>query len=229
MPTFYINNNQKEVLEAVISGHINNRAAHSLLDIGAGDGYLAKRLAPKVRRYLAMETKSERVAELRRASLSVVEGQFPNIPVTETFDIVLSSHSLPEGADDYKPFLEIAWQLVAPGGELVIVTFKGAHDELWQLTRKLRPGWVDDDQPKYEEMMAILGKWGKPSITSVTSYSATSDKDEMMRFLTWSIGGSETLKGAYQSVLGDYLAKQQESGTYCVGHQHLVVSMSKES
>ena len=60
-----ITTNQKDVLFREISLYLKKYKVKSLLDIGAGDGILAQKLANRVSRYLAIESDRERIEKLR--------------------------------------------------------------------------------------------------------------------------------------------------------------------
>src|SRR5665213_298589 len=146
---------QAEVLTACILGFVRDRRARSVLDIGAGRGLVAE--------------------ALRAAGLDVVQGTFP-VALDERFDLVVSSHSIPEGdVALYEPFLAGAWKLVASGGTLLIVTFKGSTESpIRKLSAELL-GVTHGVDDRYTAMLRILREYGDVEITKTCSHVETDD------------------------------------------------------
>src|SRR5690606_39138006 len=170
-PTFRYN--QKEVLVKNIIRYIKDSNTKSLLDIGAGDGDVALPISKEVQYYFAVEVNNERVNNLQKLGLNAIYGIFPNTTnkITETFDMVLSSHSIPEqlGVEDhnlYKPFLEKAWELLNKNGILLIVTFKGSVDDPVRLIAEKITGKQirTHSDALYETMIKILNEFGEPKV-----------------------------------------------------------------
>jgi 2-polyprenyl-3-methyl-5-hydroxy-6-metoxy-1,4-benzoquinol methylase len=98
-------------------------SAKSALDVGCGDGMLARLLAQSVERVVGIDRDAEQI-ELAKAStttvqLEFVQGDVMNYPFAETFDAVLSVatlHHLPTEAA-----LRRLADLVSPGGVVAIV------------------------------------------------------------------------------------------------------------
>jgi hypothetical protein len=221
---FTVDNDQKRVLLDRISAIIARDQAQSLLDIGAGHPLLAVPLSRCVERYLAIEADPGRAKGLRDAGLAVSEGPFPVVHVTETFDLVLSSHSIPEQVELYRPFLTQAWELVNPDGALVIITFKGVQDDLEDLTNLLRTNRVDDDRRKYQAMMDILPTLGIVTAESIVSHSRSTDIEEMANLLTFSVGGTADEKKSYRQRLKNLLEERYRmNDSYAFPHEHLVL------
>jgi 2-polyprenyl-3-methyl-5-hydroxy-6-metoxy-1,4-benzoquinol methylase len=107
-----------DVLLAAVS-----TGARSALDVGCGDGMLARRLAQSVERVVGIDRDAEQI-ELAKAStttghIDFVQGDVMTYPFAETFDAVLSVatlHHLPTEAA-----LQRLADLVSPGGVVAIV------------------------------------------------------------------------------------------------------------
>lgn len=160
---------QGSVLAGTITGFARRIGAASLLDIGAGGGAVACELARSVDTYLAVEQDGARARALSRLGVPVIEGTFP-LAVEGRFGLVVSSHSLPEeGGAAYPPFLEAAWALVAPGGSLLITTFKGIEDSpVMRLAAAVRgrPFRPDSRYALVRDWIARQGRWGEDIVTS---------------------------------------------------------------
>lgn len=226
--TFTIDNDQKQILLQKISEVVETYRAQSLLDIGAGQSSLALQLAQKVKRYVAIESNFHFAKQLRAAGLSVIEGAFPTIQIQGTYDLVLSSHSIPEQIELYKLFLTKAWELVAPRGLLIVITFKGVKDELFALTNRFRKDWDDPDVLKYDELIRILSTFGEVKVEKITSHSSSKNIKGLLDVLVLSIGGSEAEKETYRSELRHIVEEKYKSvDKYVFPHEHLVFSVRR--
>lgn len=225
---FKITNDQKEVLLKKISELIERYGTQSLLDIGAGQSFLALQLSQKVEKYLAIESTPKSAQKLRDANVQVIEGTFPEVDIQGTYDLVLASHSIPERVELYQSFFTKAWSHVALGGLLLVITFKGVKDELFVLTKRLRESCSDDDTLKYEAMIKILSTLGKIKMEKIVSCSGADNIEDMTNFLTFSIGGTWSEKVAYRPELKRIIEEKYKSGTqYIFPHTHLVFSVKK--
>lgn len=226
---FDIQSDQKQVLLTKISEVIDTHHAQSLLDIGAGQPFLALQLAKKVKKYLAVESDPPRAQQLRNAHISVVGGIFPDIEVQGTYDLVLASHAIPEESKLYGSFLKKMWELVSPHGLLLIITFKGVVDDLSALASRFRRDWVDTDISKYKEMLKILSSFGEVRTEEIVSHSSTDSRDNMVDMLVFSIGGTEQEKAAYRPTLKHILEEEyKHNGQYIFPHKHLILSVRKK-
>jgi len=193
---------QKSTLVDNISRHIREIGAQSLVDIGAGSLEVAAPIASQVSVYRAVEKDTRAAARLRAAGLSVIEASFP-APIEGTYDLVLSSHSIPEHSlESYSAFLTAAWNLTNPGGGLLIVTFKGSQGDLANVARELlgRPA------PASPELEAVLGFYertgGLVAIERVNSYVQAPRSDDIAGFLApWISGREDTLRRMHDSLV----------------------------
>ncbi len=101
--------------------------AGEVLDIGAGDGTVAELIAPRCARYLCLELSAKLLAAAtqrlaRVGSVSLVRGDMHALPFSgRRFELVLMFNVLAY-AEQPARALDEACRVVAPGGELVIVT-----------------------------------------------------------------------------------------------------------
>ncbi len=218
---------QKEVLLKTVRRHIRVNRAKSLLDIGAGDGRLAIRLANLVPIYAAVEKNKNYVSRLKKAGVSVIPGIFPLKTVGE-FDVVLASHSLPEKKNLYKRFLEAAWRKVRLGGILLIITFKGSRGGFAELYKSLyRKDW-EADQEMHKEMISILKRLGKVKVEKVTSTIKTRSLDTMIDALLNPLGIKAAEMEKHHARLEKILERKFKSRKgYRFPTPHLVISVRK--
>ncbi|MGB3921977.1 MAG: class I SAM-dependent methyltransferase [Minisyncoccia bacterium] len=222
-----VTSNQKEVLFREIFSYIKKYQVKSLLDIGAGDGPLAKRLAGKVSEYLAVERDSRRAKNLRSLGLNVIHGTFP-VKTGKKFDMVLVSHSIPENATFYKPFLKRAWNLVNGDGILLIITFKGQLGELYKLRREWRAtdSQGNRDMEPYKLMLKILRSFGGVKIHRAVSEFKSTNLAEIVKLTMLSVGPAKAKRQACKQFLGKFLKDSRRSRKpYTLSHQHIFLSV----
>jgi SAM-dependent methyltransferase len=224
--TYHIRYNQKQVLLDEISKYIEAEGSESLLDIGAGDGVLAIPLSKKLKTYFAIEPNPERAEKLRAAGIRVKEGIFP-CEVEGAYDIVLSSHSIPEDMGHWQEFLQAAWSLVKPGGMLLIITFKGVRDDGYDLHREL--GFVsaveDADRKELEKIMSSFGALEKRFPRSMME---TENLDELVKIVSLAVGGTDEEKIEYRPKLQEILeARYKKGDTYWFPTEHLFLSVRR--
>ena len=212
---------------------VEENNSRSILDIGAGLLSTAFAISGLVERYLAVEIDAQRVKNLEDAGLGVVQGDFPNVETKDSFDCVLSSHSIPERSDDiqrdYSDFLHGAWELVADKGVFHIITFKGSKMENDLIREELcdEPFAVD---PKFEIMMNIIKILTAHVKTSQFSSFLISDSAEKIAEESW--------RGVFKSVAEyknhaedflDIIKKRYRDGEglYKMPTQHLALTAFK--
>ena len=208
--------------------YLHDLNATSLLDIGAGSPYLAVPLSKQVRRYCAVERHPQRVSELRSAGLDVIEGTFP-LPIQGTYDVVLSSHSVPEGsAEAYPSFLAAAWGCTSGNGLMLIVTFKGSSGPLAELRRDLLGG----DPPRsreFNEIMKYCVTRGATNVRHVNSYVEAATAPDVAEFLLPWLSGKPPTRERLRGPLIDILETQYRvrDSLFVFPTQHLFISCRK--
>jgi hypothetical protein len=117
--------------------------------------------------------------------------------LSDQFDIVLCSHSLPDltglNSGQNALFLAAAWDLVEVGGVLIIITFQGSAGALEDITseifRDLSSQNTNADNPEYTAIMSRLCEFGEPKLERVNSYAIADKADEIVSYFTPWIGG----------------------------------------
>ena len=224
-----ITSDQKDVLFREISSYIKDYKVKSLLDIGAGDGVLAKKLANRVSQYFAIESNKKRAKNFKALGLKVRCTRFPK-KIGKRFDMVLASHSIPENKKLYKTFLKTAWNSLNDKGVLLIITFKGQHGELRNLRNKWRSGkdLKSNDEKLYRVMLNILNIYGKVKIHRAVSRFQSENIDEIINLALKSIGPKKSNKEACIKFLKKLLkTKYFSNGVYFFPHEHIFVSVLK--
>lgn len=185
---FLAASNEKEIARREILTEMRAHNIDSLLDIGAGNGILSIPLVEHVSSYLAIERNPRFVSQLRSAGLEVIEGEFP-LKIGRTFDMVLSSHSLSRNLDPLL-FVQKAFDLVSPGGVLLIITYRGASDDWNNLMSALGYKNNNDDVIFFNKITALMGALGKFEVRKVQAFVATSSLQEMIDVLSFVASGT---------------------------------------
>ncbi|HET8575401.1 MAG TPA: class I SAM-dependent methyltransferase [Candidatus Paceibacterota bacterium] len=219
---------QKEILFREISAFLDKHQIQSLLDIGAGDGSVALKISEKVSDYLAIEKRPSNVALLKDLGLKVKNATFP-FPLQQTFDLVLSSHSVPEEKSLYPTFLPAAWKAVKPGGFLIIITFKGGSSE----TVKIKNTWLKKpqdlhDEELFTEMMGILKNFGEINIRRFESTFESESLAETTEFVSLSFDeeNNDKRKQFLKKILQE---KYFKDGAYHLPAEHVMVTVAKQN
>lgn len=218
-----ITSNQKDILFQEISPYLQTYNVQSLLDIGAGDGVLAKKLAQRVPKYLAIEQDKRRVDTLKNLDLNVIHSIFPQ-HIPEKFDMVLASHSTPESEKLIGSFLRNAWEHLNDGGILLIITFKGERGEL----HNLRKEWVKDEYSKdadeilYHTLLGTLNTYGTVQVHRAVSYFSSDNIDEITKLVLDSIGPQKSKYDLCERFLREYIKKNHYTeNIYSFPYEHV--------
>lgn len=214
--------NQKIVLKETVLDFIFTYSIQSMLDVGAGSIDTAQFYKNAVRNYVAVEQDKERAELLRKKGLIVVNQRFP-CTIEDTFDLVLSSHSIPEQVEAYEAFLQTAWKIVNDQRYLMIITFKGASETLWALHDELVPPTQKDERVR--EMMRILQCFGEPVISRVTTWEKTKNPEDIAQELSRSF---HLEYGEWREKLLSVLESRfKDEHGYFFPHEHLILLLKK--
>jgi cyclopropane fatty-acyl-phospholipid synthase-like methyltransferase len=184
---------QKSALLHNIADQIRLAGAQSLLDIGAGRPSMALPLSKHVRRYCAIEASAECVDELRRATLDTIHGRFP-VPMDETYDFVLASHSLPQHSiEDCSHFLTAAWECTAEDGTMLIVTFKGNKGPIETLRSELLGGPSQPDR-EFDGIVERCQSMGTTHIKPVNSFIEAHSAADIAEFIAPWLSGHQSMR-----------------------------------
>ena len=216
---------QKETLKKFVLEFISSHSVDSMLDIGAGSLETAKPYSEAVGKYVAIEENKTRTEKLQKEGIHVLANNFP-CDVSGTYDLVLSSHSVPEKVQEYKSFFEKAWSLVNEKGWLVIVTFKGASDTLLKFQCELTGKCNMFDEEKYNKILEILNNFGKPTTNKIISIEKTQIVDDLIEIICWSLRLDIKKWG---SAVKEKLEKEFKKGNeFIFPHEHLVILLQKQ-
>ncbi len=197
---FLLHTNEKLLLFEKISEEIRKKKVSSLLDIGAGNGFLSVPLSKKVDYYLAIEKSKLFAEKLSRAGLNVIQRSFP-FNLNEKFDMVLISHALPE--DNYENFIREAWNFVLPGGSLLIITHKEKGGDWVRLLEEIK-GLKSKEKKKkdytYDEITLFMSKLGETKVSKTASHVYSSNEKDAIRALSFIFSdGDQKLKKSFMS------------------------------
>jgi len=154
-------------------------------------------------------------------------GTFP-LSTGEGFDLVLSSHSVPEDKiERYGGFLQSAWQHLNLGGMLVVITFKGSRGDVATLREEIvgKPFGAD---PQLKAITDSLSDHGPVKVERISSYLQSSDPDDIVKWVSGSVfrQGEETASRTDR--LREILqTRYRLGGRFIFPQQHLVITISK--
>jgi SAM-dependent methyltransferase len=174
---------EKEVLARELTGEIQQLAAQSLLDIGAGSGQLALRLAQAVSEYVALDERPEYVRQLSTLGLTAVLGRWP-MTIRRRFDIVLMSHVLAPG-DPLRQMLETAFGNLKPGGALLLVLHDVVGSDWAELLKHLTIDHEDQAALPNRVLKVLADLGARTETRQITTHLHAADMDAMLDALSF--------------------------------------------
>jgi ubiquinone/menaquinone biosynthesis C-methylase UbiE len=162
-----------------------------VLDIGCGQGWLAKRIAAEIDAAVVAADASPRMAELAAApGVEAVVADAQALPFTDgEFDCVVAAWMLYHVADLDRAFSEFA-RVLRPGGLFVAITNGAGHlRELWALVHR-RPYSLNFNR---ENGAALLADYFlNVERHDLTTRARFSDREAVLRYLS-SVAEAEEL------------------------------------
>jgi SAM-dependent methyltransferase len=186
---FLAHTDEKDVFVRKFSGYIDRYQPGSLLDIGAGNGSLALPIAQQVERYVAVEHNPKYAAKLRDTGLTVIQQAFP-AAIDGSFDLVIMSHVISYEAGNHMALIRSAWDLVADGGNLLIVTHRGGADDDWsRLLTRVGMGRFEKYAGVYDEIMSTLQQRGVVEVRKIVTTLDTAIVEDMLEAMAFVASG----------------------------------------
>lgn len=181
---FLAHTNEKDVLAREIGADIVRFKINSILDIGAGNGLMNIPLSKRVDTYTAVEQNPIFVEKLAEAGINVIEAHFP-VHIEGAYDLVLVSHATSYKEDSFEPFVRAGWNLVAPHGRLLIITYRGQEDDWTELMKQIRQPTSDSNRIGYNRLVELLFSLGEVKVRKVTTTVQTDNIDDMVDALSF--------------------------------------------
>lgn len=231
--TFLRHTDEKKVLYEALAEELKSKHLSSILDIGAGNGDLSLPLSKLAKRYLAVEQKPKYVQKLKSLGVEVVEGNWPlNLASQESFDLVLSSHSISYHHSKVWPFLTAAWERVAPGGELLIITFRGEPDDWTNLTAQMGDDLLSYHEPAFADLIKGLSRWGETEVSKIITTVKTETLEQMLAALAFVYSDGQIDRRekffSHQEIISDLLKQKYQPGDkYIFPFQHFLIRVAK--
>jgi SAM-dependent methyltransferase len=228
---FLSHTDEKQVFIDEFNDYLDQYQPASLLDIGAGNGTLAKALAARVDNYVAVEHNPGYAERLRQAGLTVIEGSFP-APISETFDLVLLSHAISYEKRNHSALLISAWERVNPAGHLLVVTHRGEKDDWSDLLDAVNMSKLEAYAPIYDEIINLLASYGKTEVRKVITTLDTDSLQNMVDAMAFvaSAGNQESFETfmAARQKIEDLLNKKYRTETgFTFPFTHIFISTKK--
>lgn len=218
--------NQKDILFQGIQSYIKRYKIKSVLDIGAGDGVLASKIFDIVDSYTALEKESAKCKKLSDKGLNVIEGEFPHVVLNHTYDLVLSSHSIPEDVEMVDAFVSSAWNYVRKGGVFLIVTFKGGKGDLYKFKKDIEGKAKIFDEAIFHVLQKSVGKLGEYTIQKKKSILKSDSLEDITKEMMLGLG----YKGANKRKIVELYVKKHQiisDGFYGIKSEHLFICLQK--
>lgn len=230
---FLSHTDEKQVLLDTITDYIRENNVTSLLDIGAGNGLLSIPLAKMVSHYVAVEENENFALKLRESGLKTIEATFPT-NVDGSFDLVLSSHSIPHEKELYEQFIKKAWKLVRPNGVFLVITFNRDRYDWANLLQELKLISIDKNKVGYTVLVELLKSIGKVRTWNVTTRVVTENLDDMVNALSFvASDGNEEIKREFldksEQIREIIKISYKEGMGYAFPFQHIFVSTHKSN
>jgi hypothetical protein len=219
--------NRSDALVENIHRFVRASGASSLLDIGAGGPSMAIPLSRIVKRYLAIEEDQEAAGVLRAEGLDTLARTFP-VQLHESFDLVLSCHTVPEGGIEYYPeFLNCAWQSVNVGGVFLVITFKGGRGDSALLREELI-GSGNGKDPQFEAILQTFTRRGIVRIEKINTYIKSPHVSDIIEYISKIVFRAESEKLTHFDRLAEILfMRYRLDGEYIFPLQHLFLSVTR--
>lgn len=223
---------EKEIYTAKFSEYANRYGATSLLDIGAGDGQVALPLSEIVEDYLAIEQNSQYAARLRKAGKHVIEAVFPT-ELENSYDLVLMSHVISHTTGEHTALVPPAWELVNPGGHLLVVTHRGIGQDHWsQLLDRIGLGYSEHFNDNLRNCISDLQSRGESELQNVTSTLTIDNIGSMIAAMAFLASNGDRIRHCafmereteVAAILDD---RYQADGHFSFPFSHLFVSTEK--
>lgn len=197
---FLTHTDEKTVLLGALSKRLQALGTNSLLDIGAGNGAISIPLAKQVQRYVAVEQKEDYVKRLQEAGLEVIQAEYP-YSISEKFDAVLLSHSLPSHSDGkaaWEPFVNAAWSHLNESGHLLLVTYDDEESEWNDLVMLSGLERANPPEKRLKELVEHLETFGTVEKEVITTHVSAEKLEEIMQALAFvSSDGSQQKMEAF--------------------------------
>lgn len=209
--------NEKEVFVQALAANGLSKGMR-LLDIGAGDGNLSKRILTHITpsEYVGVEQNPQFVRKLTETGVQVIAGAYPEVDTQlgeRSFDTVLTSYSVPLTSDARVDFVETAFKRTSTSGRLNIISF-GAPDQWTAIADEINDLLIVTDpeqspsRPVPGDFMNTLEEecreFGSVEAHTITSEITAPSRDKLIRAIAF------IATGGVASLLDQYFEAEEE-------------------
>jgi len=177
---------EKEIFLDEIVRYVYEAKAHSLLDIGSGEGALSFPLSEEVEKYVAIEQNPNYADRFKARGLKIITASFP-LPLKDTYDFILASYSLKYCYEEsaYQAFIKEAWNLLNPRGSLLVITLKREDGNWSKFIDMAKVGGTEPSHIPFSQVVEFMRTLGEVEYKEVTTYLRTSSEDDLFDSLNF--------------------------------------------
>ncbi len=223
---------EKEQLFEGIMKEIEGFDFQSILDIGAGNGKLSIPLSIAMPDYVAIEPNVLFAERLRIGRIKeVIEKKFP-CKINRQFDLVLISHVLSYNPEEFKPFIEAAFEAVKPKGLLLIITYRSEEDDWTKLLEKLGESRAEENEKNFRQILRYTHTLGSVTLEEVTSRVRATKIEEMLKALAFVYSDANPVKKKYflskkEIIIKTLNKKYRRKRQYYFPLRHVMINIRK--
>jgi len=176
--------NEKSVIENFIHEHIPLDANMDILDIGAGEGFLATTISRKVKSTLVIEPNKKFCEKLlQKKRIKVLNEKWEAVVLKDDFDFILVAYVItyfPEA--EREQLIKKMYDRLRPGGNILILSVD-AKNGSWREIHTYFYRLMNSDHRSSDDTLKKIGEMYKSTSYSFTTQVIANNTDEMLEIL----------------------------------------------
>ncbi|GHF37038.1 hypothetical protein [Streptomyces griseosporeus] len=209
----------------------------SILDVGAGCGDIPEILELGKRDYTAVECHVQCVEALRAKGLTVIEGLFP-CSLSRRYGNILLCYCLYGGRFQCEAILDAAWEALAVGGRIIVVTFRDCLDDYNRLLHRIGHTLRGSSDRYFAMLLGKMESLAPVALDVAHSSLYSGDLGELADILSFMATNSNTGTVQRRQELREMIMAERryldqlyrtDSGSYRFPILHHILVMAKET